>query len=191
MMGCVDYGSLLVGDASVPYQVYCKSARCSRVQPSQNVRYRDERPELQASGLGRLRSFAGLPMNGQVGWFPAGPLPGRDVLTVERKKVAMSFAHLKRIIGLDRLPARYLSGGPTESVSYLLLMLSAVAASTPCRSSKNFSSPPGVTPTSKTPGSVPLFSKVCFVPRGTNTTDPGVPVTTRSPILNLNSPLRI
>jgi hypothetical protein len=56
-----------------------------------------------------------------------------------------------------------------------------VSPSTPCRSANIFSNPPGVTPTSNTPGSVPMFWNVCAVLGGMKTKAPAGALTIRSP----------
>src|SRR5450631_1023510 len=55
-----------------------------------------------------------------------------------------------------------------------------------CRSANIFSNPPGVTPNSNTPGSVPMFWNVWGVLGGMKIKDPAGALTTRSPILKLN-----
>jgi hypothetical protein len=54
-----------------------------RCPPVLNVRFQDRLLARRTTRLGRLRPFAGSPTNDRVGWFPAGPLPGRDVLTAD------------------------------------------------------------------------------------------------------------
>ena len=69
--------------------------------------------------------------------------------------------------------AAHWMGGPTTSKLYFSAIDRSVSPSAPCRSSNDFSNPPGVTPTNNMPGLVPTFWKVCAAPRGTNITDPG------------------
>jgi hypothetical protein len=57
-----------------------------------------------------------------------------------------------------------------------------VSASTSCCSANIFSNPPGVTPTTNTPGSVATCWKECAVPRRTKTMDRAA-LTMRSPSL--------
>ena len=51
----------------------------------------------------------------------------------------------------------YRRGGPTTCIWCFAIRPWLVSALTPCRSANICSNPPGVTPNTKTPGSVPIF----------------------------------
>ena len=56
-----------------------------------------------------------------------------------------------------RRAGAYRRGGPTMCMWCVAMSFWFVSESTPCRSANIFSKPPGVTPNSSTPGSVPVF----------------------------------
>jgi hypothetical protein len=56
-----------------------------------------------------------------------------------------------------RRAGAYRRGGPTMCMWCVAMSFWFVSVSTPCRSANIFSKPPGVTPNSSTPGSVPVF----------------------------------
>jgi hypothetical protein len=67
-----------------------------------------------------------------AGWFRRGPAEARAIAKTEayavshreRKKVEMLFAHLKRILRLDRLPLRGPSGAKDEFLLAATVLIS-------------------------------------------------------------------